>query len=230
MTFIWELTKGAYPFTEKEQKITLWMLNVLLKECPRTCAFFNLLPLDQLKFYWAPGMTIENGILGSWNMPTPDRVYMADIIQENLAIPESNISKSGTIKDMRTCYKMDRFLQDINVMTLVHELNHMFQYRTNKVLFVVNRLVTLFIDHIPFLEKIGIEYDSRSVEKSEELTDFLESFSQCLSSYISAISMRAPDDPENYMYQSWAGGEGYDDIYTKKERQYAREFINLINE
>lgn len=224
MTFLWDIYKGSYRFTEKEERITKWFLQILIEECPRTCSFLLTLNIDKLEFYWAPGMTIENGIVGAWCVTSPKHVYMR-AADDHLC----SFRKSETIKDSETDSRMQSLFSTTNTVTLIHELIHMFQFKTSPILYSINRLLTLFVDRVPFLEQIGIEYDARTNSETEELFEFSKKWETCVSTYTAAIFNRAPSD-ENYLYKNWCENYPETSYEGNKFRKLTLEYINMINE
>ena len=234
MTFLWDITKGAYQFSKKEDKIMRWLLDVLIKECPKTCSFLNVLELSKVQFYWAPYMTHENGVAGAWCITSPNRIYLIRV-DDNRLLPtkgeENNVSRSGLIRDIKTLHVMSGVVDSHVGVTMIHELIHKLQFSVSPLAYVFNRLITLFIDRVPFLEMIGIEYDARANSETDELIDFLEQFSNSLSSYESAIRCKSPADPENFLYNCWNGCD--DDgtpHHSEKIKKLTLEFFDLINE
>ena len=156
MTFLWDITKGAEEFSETDYRLVRWWIHLLEKQCPKTCSFINLLPIDDMKFYWSPGMTFENGILGAWCVTNPNAVYLTYpqtkgcINQRN-----DNVSRSGYVRDLKSADRFMHMSAEVITITLIHELIHKFQFQTSPIFYVVNRLVTLFADRIPFVERIG---------------------------------------------------------------------------
>ncbi|MBR1988414.1 MAG: hypothetical protein IKA36_05195 [Clostridia bacterium] len=225
MTFIWDIYRGAYRFTEKEEKITRWFLRLLIKECPKTCSFLLLLDLDKIEFYWAPGMTIDNGIQGAWCVTSPNRIYMVALDEQLYHCGRP----STTIKDDLTDARMQHLLMRCISVTMVHELTHMLQFKTNPFLYSINRLVTLFVDRIPFLEMIGIEYDARSNSETEEFYEFVEKLECCISTYTAAIHSKPPSD-ENFLYLNWCESYPETSYEGKKFRELTLEYVNMINE
>ena len=226
MTFIWDICKGAYRFTEKEEKITRWFLKLLIRECPKTCSFLLLLDLDNIEFYWAPGMTTDNGIQGAWCITSPNRIYMVALENEQ---HYHCIRHSITLKDYLTDARMKHLLNSCVSVTMVHELMHMLQFKTNPFLYVINRLVTLFIDRIPFLEMIGIEYNARSNSETEEFYEFAEKLERCISTYTCAVYSKPPSD-ENFSYRNWCEIYPETSYEGKKFRKLTLEYVNMINE
>lgn len=224
MTFLWDIYKGSYRFTEKEERITKWFLQILIEECPKTCSFLLTLNIDELEFYWAPGMTIENGIVGAWCVTSPKHVYMR-AVDAHLC----SFRKSETIKDSETDSRMQSLFSTANTVTLIHELIHMLQFKTSPILYAINRLLTLFVDRVPFLEQIGIEYDARTNSETEELIEFSKKWETCVSTYTVAIFNRAPSD-ENYLYKNWCENYPETSYEGNKFRKLTLEYINMINE
>lgn len=231
MTFLWDITKGAHEFTPKEDKIMRWFLNLLIKECPKTCSFLLTMNLDKVKFYWAPYMTFSNGIMGAWCVTSPNRIYIRATEQTSMMnIPDNNQTRSGYLKDVRTyCTTSSVFETNVGV-TFIHEFIHKLQFHTNPVLYVLNRLITLFVDRIPFLEQLGIEYDARVNSETEELKNFLNEFSTSVSGYFSSINAKLPDDPSNWLYKCWAGINDCESERSEKIKNLTIEYFNLLNE
>lgn len=225
MTFIWDIYRGAYRFTEKEEKITRWFLRLLIKECQKTCSFLLLLDLDKIEFYWAPGMTTDNGIQGAWCVTSPNRIYMVALDEQLYHCGRP----STTIKDELTDARMQHLLMRCVSVTMIHELTHMLQFKTNPFLYAINRLVTLFVDRIPFLEMIGIEYDARSNSETEEFYEFVEKLECCISTYTAAIHSKPPSD-ENFLYRNWCENYPETSYEGKKFRELTLEYVNMINE
>ena len=225
--FVWNITKGAYKFSEKEEKIIRWYLDVLIKECPRTCSFLTQVHLDETEFYWAPYMTTTDGIMGAWCITSPKRIYMRDIAEH---IAHAAISRKCRISEEDTVLynKTSSLIEYDMMMTLVHELIHKLQFQCAPVPYVFNRLVTILVDHVPFLEQIGIEYDARANSDTEELEEFVVPLQNSIMSYYSAIRMKKPDDPDNWLYKNWAGVDGYDPGYSDKIRQYTIEYFKFF--
>ena len=233
MTFFWDINKGAFAFTEKEEKVMRWLLNLLVKHCPKTCAFVNLLNLDKIKFYWAPSMTSDNGIIGAWNITTPNRIYLR--FPEYFVGPgihDNNTSRSGCITDVNSFYRMSSILNPEFGCTLIHELIHKFQFQVHPIAYIANRLVTLFIDRIPFLEQLGMEYDARDNSETEEIEEFLSDLTNSVMAYGTAIMFKTPDDPENTAYAYWNGTDiTYGEPpYSDEIRKLSVEFVDIINE
>ena len=234
MAFVWNIKKGAIPFTPKEDMVAKWFLKLLIKECPKTCSFLTILNVDTIKFFWSPVMDPhENGIMGAWCVTTPRNVYMVNLhLNRNVPMYNnkgSNVSRSGEIKDLYTCQTM-MSLMDCNVgMTLVHELIHMLQFKASPIGYVFNRLVTLFVDRVPYLEQIGIEYDARVNSETDELIEFLRDLNHSITSYFSAIQSQKSTDPDNWLYKHWAGVGRDEKPHTDKIMRITKEYFDLIN-
>lgn len=230
MTFLWEITKNAYKFSDKEDVAVRYWLNILIRECPKTCSFLLELPLNEMEFYWAPGMTLESGIMGAWCITTPKRIYLREVWDKaSLSIHAVNRCKSGIIKDPVLNMKFSNVTETNMTITLIHELIHRLQFQAAPVSYIANRLVTLFVDRVPFLEQIGIEYDARKNSETEELKNFTKDFTNCFSSYWSAVM---PKDYENcWLYKNWKYGTDTDGnpIYSERMKQLVIDFTNLIN-
>lgn len=231
MTFLWDITRGAHEFTPKETRIMRWFLDTLIEECPKTCSFLTVLELDKIKFFWSPNMTYSNGILGAWCVTSPNHIYIRSQKSTTMCdVPNHNRFKSGIIKDMSTYLTTSDILETTVGTTVIHEFIHKLQFHTSPILYVLNRFITLFVDRIPFLEQLGIEYDARVNSETDELQDFLGEFYSSVSSYFSAILSKSPDDPDNWLYKCWAGIDGYDSCHSNKIKKLTIEYFNLINE
>lgn len=232
MLFSWQIKEGAHEFTEAEDRLIKWWLRTLVKECPRTCSFLTLFDLDALKFYWAPNLTLSNGVLGAWDMMSPDKVYMCVQPNEMMTVGgmrEDGSSRSGYIKDIKLASKGLHIFDTGFTITVIHELIHKLQFTTSPALYIVNRLLTLFVDRIPFIERIGIEHDARVNSETEELKTFASDFGSAYSAYYSAVNAKTPDDPDNYLYKCFKGIDGYDRSYDPRYIELAEEAMNIIN-
>ena len=230
MTFLWDITKGAEEFSETDYRLVRWWIHLLEKQCPKTCSFINQLPIDDMKFYWSPGMTFENGILGAWCVTNPNAVYLTYpptsgcINQRN-----DNVSRSGYVRDLKSANRFTHMSTEVITITLIHELIHKFQFQTSPIFYVVNRLVTLFADRIPFVERIGIEYDARVNSETEELINFVTEFDSAFSSFYSAVLTMMPDDPKNWLADCYYGRNGHEASTTPKMRQFVDDAFAIIN-
>lgn len=229
MTFLWDITKGAYKFSDKEDAAMRHWLNILIRECPKTCSFLLELPLDEMEFYWAPGMTVESGIMGAWCITAPKRIYLREVVDEAaLSIRTANRCKSDIVKDPVLNMKFNNITEMNMTITLIHELIHRLQFQVAPIPYIVNRLVTLFVDHVPYLERIGIEYDARKNSETEELKQFVTAFTNCFSSYWSTIILK--DYKNGLIYKKWNGvGSDGNPIHDERIKQLVIDFTNLIN-
>lgn len=231
MTFLWQLTKDAYKFSDKEEKVMRWFLNVLIKECPRTCSFLNQIHLEKMEFYWAPYMTSTDGVMGAWCITTPNRIYMRDMDENSYRSVEVMKKRScGYIKDYELLYKTSHLMEYNLCMTFIHELIHKLQFQCAPVPYIVNRLVTLFVDWVPYLERIGIEYDARVNSDTEELKEFVTQFWNSITSYQSAVHNKLPDHPENWLYKCWNDTDSNGDpIHSDNIKRLTLEYFDLMN-
>lgn len=230
MTFLWDITKGAEEFSETDYELVRWWLHLLERQCPKTCSFLNLLPIDDMKFYWSPGMTLDNGVLGAWCVTNPNAVYMAyPLTNECIDLSVDNVSRSGYVRDLKSADKFNQLSTECITITLIHELIHKLQFQTSPIFYVFNRLITLFADRIPFVEQIGIEYDARVNSETKELKDFVYEFNSAFTSFYSAVRIKMPDDPKNWLADCYYGRNGNDASTTPKMRQFVDEAFAIIN-
>lgn len=221
--FVWDLYSGAYPFTENERKFALKYLEILIRECPRDGAFLNLIKLDELEFMWAPKMTVENGIMGAWSLMSPNKIFM-QAPREDVYIALDRYKDK--LSDVKGAMTMSNFSTDAVVMTMIHELIHKFQFMTCPPLFVINRLVTLFVDKIPFLQEIGIEHDARKNSETPELKEFYKHMCTSFSTYQTAITS-APKHKkleDHYLYKCYIENTEIPEKYKK----YAKELMSIF--
>ena len=232
MVFVWQIKEGAVEFTSDEYRLMRWWLRTLIKECPRTCSFLNDFDLDNLKFFWAKNLTLSNGILGAWSLTDKDTIYLCNQPEHNVTTagmrPDGS-SRSGCIKDYRLAWKFMHMIDESITITTIHELIHKFQYKTAPVFYMINRFVTLFADRIPFIEKIGIEYDARVNSETEELHNFVTEFSGAYSAFMSAIGTHTPESPSNFLYKCYRGLGDYEPSYPKHIQDLVDEAMSSIN-
>ena len=192
--FVWDMYKDAVPFSENEDRFIKRYLEILQKECPKDGAFLNQLNLSEVQFNWAPKMTQENGIMGAWSLTSPNKVFMAPMPEDLETNSQFVHKKLKLIKDKEGIIHAQWISTPDMATVVVHELIHKLQFHTNPIFFCVNRLVTLFVDHIPYLERIGIEYDARKNSETEELTDFYEKMSNVIDPTVMVLHYDGPLD------------------------------------
>lgn len=187
--FVWDMYKDAVPFSENEDRFIKKYLDFLQKECPKDGAFLNQLNLSEVQFNWAPKMTQENGVLGAWSLTSPNKVFMAARPKDLETSDEATIRirKNSIVKDWVGLHHAQWVTTDFMGVVIVHELIHKLQFQTSPILFIINRLVTLFVDHIPIIERIGIEYDARKNSETEEIMNFCQKMGDVLASIEGAI-------------------------------------------
>lgn len=218
MIFSFQLKKDAYEFSEIETKFIKTFLGILERHIPQHCSWITTSELEDVQFFWAPAMADPtNGIMGCWDPGTPNKCFLA--AQQN----QFNICRVGSkdaecklgyyIKDQTSfsnCVSL--FTSETLPLTMLHEFYHRWQFKTIPVLYIINRLVTVFIDnplieaivrsikqfinrndpyyqsgdnnHLPWLYKLTLEYDAdRSCDQNKDLINFVHDLTQAFFYY-----------------------------------------------
>lgn len=152
------------------------IFDILQREFPKETAYLRKLNLKDLKIYECSSMTIENGICGAWTLTKPDNLYLQKWIdstkQEGCDGGCYCTYYNGV--DVRAYDDACSALcSELVWVTVLHELAHKYQYTCSPLLYIVNRCVTLFVDGIPFLQEVGIEYDARRRSEVPVIQEFL---------------------------------------------------------
>lgn len=158
------------------------IFDIIQREFPMETAYLRKLNLKDLKIYECSSMTIENGIMGAWLFLKPDNLYLQKwvdpctngLTEEELSDFEPyHVYYKGN--DITTYHEALFALANSALIwvTILHELAHKYQYTCSPILYLINRLVTLFVDKVPLLQEVGIEYDARKRSEVPELIEFV---------------------------------------------------------
>ena len=184
--FSFLLKKGAIPFTEKEDRFTKEMLRIFRDHCQKEGAFIHQMDLDKYQFFWSVYMKEHmddkhfGGIMGCWDPGTRWKIFLLPMTQ-NPIIQQNKYS----IADEQALASADYLLIDCMATTLIHELNHAWQFSVNPVLWIINRLVTTVVEYIPFLKKITLEHDvDKHISDNKEVNKFFQDLYSCWSAYL----------------------------------------------
>ena len=146
------------------------------------------------------------GIIGCWDPGTRWKIFL-------MPRSELNVERSNTlaIGDEQAIDAGGYLLLDCIATTAVHEINHSWQFSVNPVLWIINRLVTQFVEYIPYLKKITIENDvDRHISENKEVNEF---FKDLLSAW------------DNYVYL-----QRCEKSLAKKRREQDAEMISCAEE
>lgn len=179
--FSFSLKRGAIPFTEKEDLFTKELLKIFRDHCQTEGAFIHQVDLNKYQFFWSPYMAkhLDDGIIGCWDPCTLWKIFLLP----NAAMVISEQTKYS-IADEKALSSADYLLTDVIAQTLVHELNHAWQFSVSPILWIINRLVTVVVECIPFLNKITLEHDvDKHISDNKEVAEFFQTLYECWSSY-----------------------------------------------
>lgn len=171
--FSFLLKKGAIPFTKKEDSFIKELLLIFRDHCQREGAFLHQVDIQKYQFFWSVYMRDHpdgtfGGIIGCWDPGTRWKIFL-------MPRSEINVERSNTlaIGDEQAIDAGGYLLLDCIATTAVHEINHSWQFSVNPVLWIINRLVTQFVEYIPYLKKITIEDDvDRHISENKEVNQF----------------------------------------------------------
>ena len=178
---IGSLVKTAYRASAVEEDTFKWVLDVLSQHCGYSCSFLTTLMGEPLELWWAPDLN-PKGIMGAWSILHPNRIY--------IGVPEVVVHAKLLDKcknkniDVKTSMHFGNLLMKDYMVAMIHELTHMFQFKTSPVLFVINYLVTRLIDKIPYVNRIGVEHDARVNSEHPELESFATRWSRAYDSFL----------------------------------------------
>ncbi len=213
--FSWSISNDAYRFSSVEDKFIRKLLDICVRACPKTCAFIHLVDMSSVEFWWAPNM-VDEGVFGAWDMLKPNKIYLSEMCKQ---VQTTIVTKhSGYYTDIHTAVDMDFFMTPDMVITLIHELIHKFQFKVAPIAYVVNRLITLFCEKIPYLQKITIEYDAHTNSETTEMVEFAHSFCACYNTFHASVLQKLPTDSTNWMHQNWCGYHYENDILVENEQ------------
>lgn len=99
----------------------------------RDLTFLNEIDLNKVEFYWDPNMNDKNGILGAFSLFHSNCIFI----------------------------RTNKGVMDLMLTTVIHELTHMHQFKTNPLLYIVCS--------IPVIREVTIESQARSNEALAEL-------------------------------------------------------------
>lgn len=217
--FSFNMKKDAHPFSPNEHKFIVRFLEIFMKECPKYGAFLNNLDLDKIEFYWAPNCNTSNGILGAFSLTEPNRFYLGVFYNDSVSIAKSLSCSS--------------ILDESIGITIIHELTHMFQFKVSPPLFVINRLVTLVVDKIPYVNRIGIEYDARVNSETPEVIEFLNTLNNVFEPYCASMDtikhIKSKGKSAEHSEQRLAMWETSDE-YPERYKAYAKELYAIANQ
>ena len=183
--FSFLLKKGAIPFTKKEDSFIKELLLIFRDHCQREGAFLHQVDIQRYQFLWSPYMREHQdgtfgGIIGCWDPGTRWKIFLMP--RSELNVERSNPLSLG---DERAIDAGGYLLLDCIATTAVHEINHSWQFSVNPVLWIINRLVTQFVEYIPYLKKITIEDDvDRHISENKEVNQFFTDLLLAWDNYI----------------------------------------------
>lgn len=180
------LKKGAIPFTEKEDLFVKELIRIFRDHCQREGAFLHQVDIDRYQFFWSPYMRdhqegIFGGIMGCWDPGTRWKIYLVPR-EETQVIEVPEYWKIGDVQAIESGGYL--LLKEIASITM-HELCHAWQFSVNPILWIINRLVTQFVEYIPYLKKITIEHDvDKHISENQEVLEFLQGLSNTWDAYL----------------------------------------------
>ena len=178
---IGSLTESAYRANAAEEATFKWLLQTLTECCGYSCSFLLELNINEIELWWAPDLN-SKGILGAWSIMHPKCIYMG---VNRISVPKQLIERCEARHiDAETVMHFSGLLETNLVVAMIHELTHMFQFRTCPPLFVINYLITRLIDKIPYVNRIGVEYDARQNSEDPELEEFARKLSSADDAYM----------------------------------------------
>lgn len=157
---LFNLMKGV-EFSKEEYKLFEILCNAYLKYDAKTASFLlSVMPSDPNKTggrFSAEGLTLkwfdtddESGINGAFNPLWPSTFFLhSSSTKDCFSETCENVSKEKSLRLKRE--KLEQSLNWILLMfpTIMHELYHMFQWKTSKVGYIAMRFVTVFTS-IPY--------------------------------------------------------------------------------
>ena len=216
--FSFLLKKGAIPFTKKEDSFIKELLLIFRDHCQREGAFLHQVDIQKYQFFWSVYMRDHpdgtfGGIIGCWDPGTRWKIFLLPRADVEIGIPSI-----WGIGDERAIDAGGYLLLDCIATTAVHEINHSWQFSVNPVLWIINRLVTRFVEYIPYLKKITIEDDvDRHISENKEVNEF---FKDLLSAW------------DNYVYLQRCEKQLAKKLYEQKDAEtitYAEEQLRYAN-
>ena len=151
MKLSFQLKKGAVEFSPVEHAVVLKYFEILQKEFPGLCAWISDTEIEKVKFYWAPVLDSDSGIIGCWDPSTPNSCYISPVEYMSYAAsmnmhPEFNIA--SYLKDPEAYMRLNLvFGEEERPLVMLHEFYHRWQFRTAPIFYIFNRLITVFIDN-----------------------------------------------------------------------------------
>ena len=110
-------TFESYPMDENDRKILKEMLEIAMKDS--VFQWLKELPLDRISFRFCPAITDSNSVMGAFTLLHPLSVFLRDD-------PERITTLRGR-----------SFWIELLFPTIVHELRHLWQFRTHPILYVL---------------------------------------------------------------------------------------------
>ena len=178
--FIWQIQRGAKSFTYKEDIFVKKMLLGFRDHCQRYGAFLNQLELNKIQFLWSQYMLdhIDVGVMGAWGLFQPKKIYILPITYT--ALP----SNAYVIGDEHGIATGSHLLMPELGQTVVHEVTHLWQFKTAPVRYILNRLCTVVWEHLPFLNYFTLEGDVDRNTKTKEVEEFFQKLSLAYENYV----------------------------------------------
>lgn len=172
-----QLLTDSIPFSERETKLIVKLLEIYMRENPKIASFLycigakkveecdGVLDLSNLKFKWIYDVN-KTGLMGAWNFLTPNTIYIAC---HSIEIVDNYDGRYDHLEDLarvltkgpgdpKHCLILSSLLTAFPIV--MHELYHMFQFKGCPVGYIFMRLVTVFtklpfyISQMSFMEKL----------------------------------------------------------------------------
>lgn len=178
--FIWQIRKGAKPFSYKEDVFVKKMLIGFRDHCQRYGAFLNQLELNKIQFLWSQYMLdhIDAGVMGAWGLSQPRKIYILPFT--HTVLPPN----AYAIGDEHGIVTGSHLLMPDLGKTVVHEVTHLWQFKIAPVRYILNRLFTVVWEHLPFLNYFTLEGDVDRNTEVKEVEEFFQQLSLAYDNYV----------------------------------------------
>lgn len=157
-----KLLSDSIPFSERERKLLMKLIEIYVRENGKYGSFVyclgtkkpeecdGVLDLSNLKFKWIFNDAEHVGLMGAWNMLTPDTIYITchsigsvdnyDGRYGNIVNDMRHLDRPG--QDTAHCMVLNALITQFPI--IMHELYHMLQFKACMVGYIAMRLVTVF--------------------------------------------------------------------------------------
>ena len=144
--------KKSHPFDEVELNYVKKMLaQYSLK---REGIWLQILPYTKFEFLWCDKMNGDNGVMGAFSVLFKNKIFLQQYDYNGM--PKDS-DGSGRISWLEQMFP-----------TIIHELRHAYQWKTNKLLYVICCL--------PILRQFTLEKDANA--KQKECLPFIEKWTK----------------------------------------------------